>query len=103
MTPLQRLIEKCRRQQQQKPGQLSCFEDAVAAGVQGYTITPDGDMEIRPLTQRDWDMTLGDIEEEELWEEHTRERIAQMEAERKPTRWASRREVLEQWRRETVA
>lgn len=54
-------------------------------------------------------MTLGDIEEEELWEEHTRERIAQMEAERRSwwhvgeqAVWATEDEAREQWRK-TVA
>jgi hypothetical protein len=28
------------------------------------------------------DLTLGDIEEQEMWEEHTRERVKQMDAER---------------------
>lgn len=62
-TPLQRLIERCRRQQQQKPGQLEMpdepkrmsFESAVSAGVRGYTLTPDGEITVRPLERRDWD------------------------------------------------
>lgn len=96
ITPLQRLIEKCRRQQQQKPGQLEMpdyeleifdeilpamsFDEAVSAGVQGYTMSPDGEITVRPLEREDWDTTV-----------------------KPPTRWASRREVLEQWFRETVA
>lgn len=51
MTPLMKLIEQCRRKQQQKPGQLEITDD-------------DG-------------ITIGDIEEEEMWQEHTRKRMSQ--------------------------
>lgn len=54
MNLLQAAIEKARRAQQQKPGQLEID-----------------------------DLTISDIEMEEMWEEHRRERIAQMELERR--------------------
>lgn len=94
MSEVQRLIEKCRRQQRQKPGQL----------------------EISELD----DMTIGDIEEDEMWREHTTERIKQMESERLMAiyrqqadfmltlreaargTWASAEEALEEWRSRTV-
>jgi len=80
------IIADCRRKQQKHerriPVQLEISED-----------------EIQQL-----DMTIGDIEEQEMWDAHTRERIAHMMrrlAGEREIPWASEHEALEQWRSET--
>jgi hypothetical protein len=123
-TPLLQLIERCRRQQQQKPGQLEMLSedeerkmgsdyymldpanvDRSGISNRHYDEDPAACMLFDPEFQAEDDLTLADIDEQEEWEEHCRLRIEQMQAEQDEwdrthgiTKWATEGEALEQWR-----
>lgn len=84
-TPLQKLIERCRRQQQQKPGQLEMLSER-----EEQLMAVNHDMTHFMLDVRNVDRT--EITEREGYTRDEWERMA----------WATEEEALEEWRSRTL-
>jgi hypothetical protein len=101
VTPLQQLIEKCRRQQHKRK-----------RGIPQAQLPLFNSNDPEEIANEIWERTVGDISEEEAWQEHTAARIDMMNRERLarltwPVKsmltepWATEEETLEEWRSRT--
>lgn len=98
-TQLLQLIERCRRQQQQIPGQLEMPDERESF----LMLDPANvDRSIAERAEIPDDLTIADIDEQELYEEHCRMRMEFMlHAYRNEALWATEEEALQEWRDRT--